>query len=121
MQQLNRQQFNHVTRYSRIGIGRQDIENLFGIVRRVQAKEMTESSKVGDVTFTVWVFVPAKGVTLRVRYEGILAETAERNLAVGTQLHFSGSIVPDRITGWVRGTSYELVQSRLPLEGVEQA
>lgn len=107
-------QFNHVTRFNATGIGKLDIDGLVGVVRRVQASEMKTAKGIQDITFTVWVFVPAKGVNLRVRYESVNAERAQKELEVGTSMKISGNIVAaDFSKGgpWVRGTSFEVLSA----------
>ena len=104
MQYLNRKQFDYSTRYSRIGLGKDDIDQMVGTVRKIQAKEMTESGKVGDVTFTFWFCPAAKpGTVLRVCTMGLLAEQAQREIKVGCTAILSGSIVPTTFP-WVKAS-----------------
>lgn len=108
MQALQYKQFQHVTRFNHAGVTRPDIDGFVGVVRRLQEGEMKEAKGIMDLTFTVWVFVPAKGVNMRVRFESVNAEMAQRRIRVGQAIKFSGYLVPDRIVGWVRGTDFSV-------------
>lgn len=120
MQALQYKQFQYVTRFQHAGISKPDIDGFIGIIRRVQEGEMKEAKGIMDVTFTMWVFIPARGVTVRVRAEGPNAEMAKRRAAKDVTVKFSGFMVPDRIAGWVRGTEFEYPGLSDRLEGTEE-
>lgn len=115
MQYLNRKQFDYSTRYSRIGLGKDDIDQLVGVVRRIQEKEMAVSGKVGDVTFTFWFCPTSKpGTVLRVCAMGLLAEQI-KNIKVGDVVNLSGSIVPAQFP-WVKASQVEIKESARPAQ-----
>jgi len=104
-------QFNYATRYQRVGLGKDDITKLEGVVRKVQAGDMEESGKVGDYTFTFW-FVPFSkpGCVLRCCAMGMLAERLQKTEAEDV-VSISGNIISG-LRPWVKLSDTEIIKVR---------
>jgi len=103
MYNLTNKQFNYQQRYQAIGLGKDDLSNLEGIVSRVQEGDMKESGKVKDVTFTFWFRPFSKpGAVLRCCAMGALAEQLQKKVDEGCTASISGNIILSRTGPWVK-------------------
>jgi hypothetical protein len=109
MYNLTNKQFNYQQRYQAIGLGKDDISNLEGIVSRVQEGDMKESNTVKDVTFTFWFRPFSKpGAVLRCSAQGALAEQNHARIEEGCTAVISGNIVLSRTGPWVKLSETEV-------------
>jgi hypothetical protein len=108
---LTNAQFKYQQRFQRAGLGKVDINEEGFRVYKVQAGDMKESGKVGDLTFTVWGRMIARpGVTLRTCFKGELAEQAFK-LEAGDKYIASGNLITCPTGVWLSATQYEFVES----------
>jgi|SRR5208282_4115292 len=110
---LTNAQFKYQQRFRTAGLGKTDITEETFTVYKVQAGDMKESSKIGDLTFTVWGRMHSRpGTTLRTCFKAELAEKAYK-LEAGDVYIASGNLVPCQTPPfiWLSGTQFEFVQS----------
>jgi len=117
---LTNAQFKYQQRFHLAGLGKTDISEELFTVYKVQDGEMKESTKIGDVTFTVWGRMHSRpGVTLRTCFKGELAEKASRlqendvYTASGNLVVSGGNPVP-----WLSATAFSVERIQLDHESL---